>query len=39
MKKEITLKGKGFILRPYRKGDEISLAKNANNKKIQKRMT
>jgi RimJ/RimL family protein N-acetyltransferase len=38
MKKEIILKGKGFILRPYRKGDEISLAKNANNKKLAKNM-
>ena len=34
MKKEIFLKGKGFILRPYRKEDYISIAKNENNKKI-----
>lgn len=38
MKKEIILKGKGFILRPYRKGDEFGLAKNANNKKIAKNL-
>ena len=34
MKKEIILKGKGFILRPYRKEDCISLAENTSNKKI-----
>ena len=28
------LKGNGFILRPWKKGDETSLTKNANNKKI-----
>jgi RimJ/RimL family protein N-acetyltransferase len=38
MKKQIVLKGKGFIIRPYRKGDYISLAKNANNKKIAKNL-
>jgi len=32
--KEIILKGNGFMLRPYRKGDYISIAENANNKKI-----
>ncbi len=32
--KEITLKGKGFILRPYKKEDFISLVKNAGNKTI-----
>lgn len=32
--KEIILKGKGFSIRPYRKGDYFSLSKNANNKKI-----
>ena len=32
--KEIILKGNGFILRTYRKDDYLSLAKNANNKKI-----
>jgi ribosomal-protein-alanine N-acetyltransferase len=36
--KEITLKGHGFTIRPYRKGDYISLAKNANNKKISKNL-
>ncbi|MDP7116303.1 MAG: GNAT family protein [Candidatus Woesearchaeota archaeon] len=30
----VTLKGKGFVLRYYRKGDETSLQKNINNKKI-----
>ncbi len=38
MKREIILKGKGFILRSYRKGDEFSLAKNANNKRLAKNM-
>ncbi len=38
MKKEIILKGKGFMLRPYKKEDYISLAKNANNKKLAKNM-
>ncbi len=38
MKKEIILKGKGFTIRPYRKDDYISLAKNANNKKIAKNL-
>jgi len=38
MKKEIILKGKGFIIRTWKKGDEFSLAKNANNKKIAKNM-
>lgn len=38
MKKEIILKGKGFILRPYRKSDAVSLAENANNKKIAKNL-
>jgi [ribosomal protein S5]-alanine N-acetyltransferase len=32
------LKGKGFVLRPYRRGDEFSLSKNANNKKVAKNM-
>jgi len=35
-KKEIILKGKGFMIRPYRKDDFVSLVKNANNKKIAK---
>jgi len=34
MKKEIILKGKGFIVRPYKKGDDISLKKYAKNKTI-----
>ena len=38
MKKEIILKGKGFVLRPYKKGDYISLAKNANSKKLAKNL-
>jgi len=38
MKKEIILKGKGFVIRPYRKGDYISIAKNANNKKLAKNL-
>ncbi len=38
MKKEIILKGTGFILRPYRKGDEVSLTKNVNNKKVIKNL-
>ncbi|MCX6717919.1 MAG: GNAT family protein [Candidatus Taylorbacteria bacterium] len=38
MKKEIILKGNGFILRLYKKGDELSLSKNANNKKIAQNM-
>ncbi|MFA5652165.1 MAG: GNAT family protein [Candidatus Paceibacterota bacterium] len=33
MKKEVILKGKGFILRPYRKGDEFSVLKNSRNRK------
>ncbi len=28
------IKGNGFILRPWKKGDETSLTENANNKKI-----
>ena len=32
MKKEIILKGREFILRPYRKEDFVSLVKNAGNK-------
>src|ERR1035437_10027007 len=35
MKKEIILKGKGFILRPYRKGDEFSLSEIINDKNVQ----
>ncbi|MFH1454954.1 MAG: GNAT family protein [bacterium] len=38
MKKEIILKGKGFVLRPHRKGDYVSFAKNANNKKLAKNL-
>lgn len=38
MKKEIILKGKGFIIRTYKKGDEFSLSENANNKRIAKNM-
>lgn len=38
MKKEIMLKGHGFILRPYRKEDYISLTENANNKKLAKNL-
>lgn len=34
MKKEIILKGKEFILRPYKKEDFLSLVKNAGNKTI-----
>lgn len=34
MKKEIMLKGHGFILRPYKKSDFVSLVKNAENKTI-----
>jgi len=30
----VVLKEKNFVLRPFKKGDEISLTKNANNKKI-----
>jgi ribosomal-protein-alanine N-acetyltransferase len=36
MKKEIILKGKGFILSPYKKEDFVSLVKNANSKEIAK---
>jgi len=36
--KEIILKGKGFIMRPCRKDDFISLVQNANNKKIAKNL-
>jgi RimJ/RimL family protein N-acetyltransferase len=32
--KQPVLKGKGFILRPYRKGDEVSLQKNINHRYI-----
>lgn len=32
------LKGRNFILRPYKKGDEFFIVKNANNKKIAKNM-
>lgn len=38
MKKEIILKGKEFILRPYKKDDFVSLSKNANNKRVAKNM-
>ncbi len=38
MNKQIILKGKGFIIRTWKKGDEFSLAKNANNKKIARNM-
>ena len=38
MKKEIILTGKGFLIRTWKKGDEFSLAKNANNKKIARNM-
>jgi len=31
-----TIKAKGFILRPFKKGDETSIVKNINNKKIAK---
>jgi len=31
------IKSKKFILRPFRKGDEFSLAKNINNKKVIKK--
>lgn len=39
MKKEIILKGKEFLIRPYKKGDYIFIAKNANNKNVAKNMT
>lgn len=32
----VILKGKSFILRPFRKGDEASLQRNINNKRIYK---
>lgn len=32
------LKGKGFIIRPYRKEDYVSLSLNANNKKLAKNL-
>lgn len=38
MKKKVILKGKGFILRPIKKEDEISIWKNANNKNISKNL-
>ena len=33
-----TIKSKKFILRPFKKGDEFSLAKNINNKKVIKNL-
>ena len=39
MKREVILKGKGFIIRPYRKDDYISIAENANNQKIAKNLS
>ena len=38
MKKAIALKGNNFILRPYKKGDEFSIAENADNKTLAKNM-
>ena len=32
------IKSKKFILRPFKKGDEFSLAKNINNKKVIKNL-
>jgi len=34
----VIIKSKNFILRPFKKGDEASLIKNINNKKIAKNM-
>jgi len=35
---KVIIKSKRFIIRPYKKGDEIFLAKNLNNRKISRNM-